>query len=168
METLHKIKIRGAEVGDAESITEIYNDEILHGTATFDTDPKTVNDRIVWLDEHTSPYFVLVAEIDGKVVGFCSLSSYRPRKAFDITAELSLYIAKAYRGLGIGTKLMQATLTRAKQEGKLYSILSLITSTNTVSVALHNRFGFTLCGTIPNVGYKFSTYLSLSYYQYIL
>lgn len=159
--------IRKAELNDIPALQEIYNDAILHTTATFDTEIKDEADRKAWYEEHTGRYVVFVYEKDGVVAGYTSLSRYRDRKAFDHAVEISIYIHKDYRGRGIGRKLMGEALKYAKDCQEIGTVISLITSENEISIRLHESFGFSYCGQIQNAGIKFGKMLSLNAYQII-
>lgn len=94
--------IRKAELKDIPAVMDIYNDAILHTTATFDTEIKDYEDRLAWFQAHTGQYVIFVYEEAGTVAGYASLSRYRERKAFDPAVEISIYIHAGYRGRGIG------------------------------------------------------------------
>ena len=90
-------EIRKAVPLDVPAITEIYNEAILTTTATFDIKPKTVASQRNWFKDHGKRNPVLVAVVDGKVVGWVSLSEYSARCAYADTVELSLYIKEEFR-----------------------------------------------------------------------
>lgn len=159
--------IRRAEMKDISALMEIYNDAILHTTATFDTVEKNYEERVAWFDEHTGKYVIFVYEEADAILGYASLSRYRERKAFDPTVEISIYIHEKYRGRGIGRKLMAETLEYAKQQEEIHVVISLITSENQASIHMHEAFGFSYCGQIKNAGVKFGKNLSLNAYQII-
>src|SRR5436190_8054769 len=100
-----RILIRRAELADLESITAIYNEAILTTTATFDTEPKTASERLPWFQSHGERHPILVAESEGGVVGWASLSPWSERPAYDDTAETSFYVRAGRRGQGIGRAL---------------------------------------------------------------
>jgi phosphinothricin acetyltransferase len=77
----HYLTIRLAQASDAAAIAEIYNEAILTTTATFDTEPKTVEEREQWLQSHDERHPVLVAEVDGRVLGWASLTIWSDRPA---------------------------------------------------------------------------------------
>lgn len=159
--------IRRAEIKDIPVLMEIYNDAILHTTATFDTETKDYENRLAWFHEHTGRYVIYVYEEAGAVMGYASLSRYRDRKAFDPAVEISIYIHGEYRGRGIGRKLMEQTLNYAKECEEIGTVISLITGENEVSIHLHEKFGFSYCGQIRNAGVKFGKSLNLNAYQII-
>lgn len=159
--------IRRAENADIPALMEIYNDAVLHTTATFDTEIKDIENRRAWFAEHTGRHIIYVYEEDGCVAGYASLSRYRDRKAFDGAVEISIYIHKDHRGRGIGHSLMQETLAYAKQCTDIETVISLITSENAASIHLHEKFGFVYCGQIRHAGVKFGKTLNLNAYQII-
>ncbi len=160
--------IRKAKPEDLEQLKNIYNDAILHTVATFDTEVKDDRNRLRWFQEHeVSPYVIFVEEQDEKICGYCSLSQYRDRKAFDRTVEISLYIDAAYRGQGIGKSLMEHTLEFAAKHPDITTVISLVTGENATSIHLHDVFGFEYCGQLKKVGYKFGKWLDLNAYQII-
>lgn len=159
--------IRRAERKDIPALMEIYNEAILHTTATFDTETKDEKDRTEWFLEHTGRYVIFVYEEAGAVMGYASLSRYRDRKAFEPAVEISIYIHEKYRGRGIGGRLMEETLKYAKGCREIGTVISLITSDNEVSIHLHEKFGFSYCGQIRSAGVKFGKNLSLNAYQII-
>ena len=84
---------------DAEAIRAIYNHEVQHSTATFDLVPRSLEDQRSWLASRSGAFSVLVAEWDGEVVGFASLSPYKERAAYRTTVEDSVYVRRDRHGL---------------------------------------------------------------------
>lgn len=160
--------IRLAREEDIPALTEIYNYEILNGVATFDVEKKTYEDRLSWFKAHGGKYRLIVSEENGVVEGYASLSPYHPRKAFECTAEISVYIGKEYRGRGIGKALAKEIMFAAEKEKNFVSIVSQIESSNAVSKRLHEELGFEYVGTLKDAGIKFGKRLSLDIYQYML
>lgn len=158
--------IRIAEKRDLGALLAIYNYEVEHGVSTFDLNPKSMEEWEKWFAAHPGgEHPLLVAEEDGRAVGYASLSSYREKEAYRTTAELSLYVDKDYRRRGIATALMEAILTLARENETLHTVVSVITAENGNSIALHERFGFSPCGVIHDVGIKFGRYLSIANFE---
>lgn len=157
--------IRTAVPQDIPALMDIYNEAILHTTATFDTEVKDMENRKAWFAEHNGRYVIYVDVEDGKVAGYASLSRYRDRKAFDPAVEISIYVHKDYRGRGIGRSLMENVLAYAAECDEIDTVISLITSENAASIHLHEVYGFEYCGQIKNAGTKFGRKLSLNAYQ---
>src|SRR5512136_2869705 len=99
------ITIRQATLSDLKSITDIYNEAVLNTVATFDTNPKTLDEQKLWFEKHGTKYPVLVAVEAKAIIGWASLSAWSDRCAYADTAEISLYISVDYRGKGVGRKL---------------------------------------------------------------
>ncbi len=164
---MEEIVIRSAIEADVPVITEIYNHEILHGTATFDIEPKTLGDRLQWLRETQHPHCVVVAEESGSVAGWGCLRPFRAKAAYRFTAENSVYIHQDRRGQGIGTLILERLVEEARANG-FHSIMAGIAEGNEPSVRLHRRFGFTDVGTEREVGYKFERWLDVTWMQLLL
>lgn len=145
------VRLRFAEQGDLQAIVEIYNQAIANKT-TADMFPLKVSDRQQWLnDHHPDSHPVYVAELDNKVVGWCSLSPYRPgRAAFRFTAEISYYVDYNFHGHKIG----QALITHAIKDCKrlqLKNLFALILANNEKSVRFIAHHGFQKWGLMPNI-----------------
>ena len=97
-------------------------------------------------------------------MGYATLSPYRPKEAYASTAELSLYIAPACRGRGVATALMQAILQAARECPELHMVVSVITGGNAASIHLHEKFDFTHCGTLREVGFKHCAYRDVDHF----
>lgn len=158
--------IRPAEQKDAQDLREIYNYEVTHGTATFDVQEKTLEDRQRWIAVHNvDNHPLLVAEIDGRAAAYASLSSFRDWEAYASTVELSVYVHPAYRRRGLARALMDALLTMAREDPRTHVVVSVITGGNEASLALHRAFGFTHSGTLHEVGQKYGRYLDVEYLE---
>lgn len=157
--------IRVAERRDIPAITEIYNEQVRNGTATFDLEECSIENRTAWFEAHTGRYVLLVDEREGGIAGYASLSRYRMKPAYDPTAELSVYVAPAFRGQGVGRGLMEALLARARADEDMHSVVSVITEGNTASCRLHESLGFTHCGTVREAGRKFGRWIGIETYQ---
>lgn len=157
---------RTAGPADMEQLVRIYNYEVLHGTATFDLNPKTIEERMEWFHAHNvNNHPLIVAELDGKAVGYASLSEYREKEAYAATVELSVYVDPDYRRRGIARRLIGDILDEAKRRSDIHTVISVITGGNDASIALHEEFGFQYCGTIREVGEKFGQLLDIVNYQ---
>lgn len=161
--------IRKAQPEDMERLLDIYNYEVLNGTATFDLHPKSMEERMEWFREHNvGNHPLIVAEIDGKAAGYASLSPYREKEAYAATVELSVYVDPDYRRRGIARELTAAILLEARKREDIHTVISVITGGNEASISLHREFGFEECGTIREVGRKFGTWLDIVNYQLII
>lgn len=151
---------------DIPALLDIYNYEVENGVATLDINKKTLSDWEKWYENHNiSNHPLIVCEIDGEVAGYATLSSYREKEAYKSTVELSVYVSPFNRKTGVGTALMDAIITMAKEDESIHTVVSVITAGNEASCRLHEKFGFTFCGTIKEVGEKFGKYVDIENYS---
>lgn len=146
------VKIRIAVENDLPAITEIYNHAVALGSATADLTPVSVENRRAWLETHDPErYPVFVAEEEGLIKGWCSLSAYRPgRMAVRHTAEISYYIHQDFRGLGIGSRLICDAIDRCPALG-IRVLFAILLDVNAESVRILEKFGFEQWGHLPGV-----------------
>ncbi len=158
--------IRKAQEKDFPFLLAIYNYEVLNGTASFDLEPKTSDEWMEWFHMHNvDNHPLLTAEVDGCVAGYACLSAYRPRKAYDATVELSVYVDPRYRRQGVASGLMTEILALARAREDIHSVISVITGNNEASLKLHEHFDFEYCGTLKEVGEKFGCLLDVVHMQ---
>jgi phosphinothricin acetyltransferase len=163
-----KVIVRAATEADLAGILEIYNDAVLMTTATADYEPQSMTARAEWLaTRQRLGLAVLVAEEDGRILGWSSLSPYQPRYGYRFTAEDSVYIAANARGRGIGKALLTALIIEARNAG-LHSLIAKIDCQNEVSIRLHSGCGFEQVGLLKQVVFKFDRWLDIAYLQLIL
>lgn len=163
------IQIRPATRQDCAGILEIYNEAVLNTTASYDYEPRSLEHRVGWFDDHQQtglPIFVAVHP-SGRIVGWSALNRYHDRKGYRFTSENSVYIAADCRGRGIGQLLLAPLIESAKKLG-LHAIIAVIDSENEASVRLHARFGFETVGRFKEVGYKFNRWLDVIYMELLL
>ncbi len=157
--------IRKAEQKDLKELLDIYNYEVVNGVATLDLNPRSLEEWQFWFDHHNMENHPLYVAVEGgRVAGYSSLSSYREKEAFRSTVELSIYVEKDFRSRGIATELMAFVLDLARADERTHSVVSVVTAGNEASCKLHEKFGFTYCGTIPEVGMKFGVYRDIVNY----
>lgn len=156
--------IRKATEHDLPAVKEIYNYAVLNTTATYDINPRDDKYFANMLSEHTGKYLLAVYEDNGDIIGYVALSQFSRRDAYDITAELSVYVKADCQNRHIGTQLMEYALSYAQTENRFLTIVSLITSDNEHSIYLHKKFGFEFGGKIKNAGFKFNRMLGVDIY----
>ena len=144
--------IRTAQIDDLPMIVDIYNQSIPSKRSTGDTQSVSVEDRLAWFREHRpDEHPIFVAEADGHVAGWCSLSPYRPgRAALRFTAEISYYIASAHHRQGIGTVLAEYALAACPALG-IKHVFAIVLEGNQGSVRLLQKMGFEQWGYLPRV-----------------
>jgi L-amino acid N-acyltransferase YncA len=161
---ISRVEVRRAGEPDLPSITEIYNDAIMSTTGTFDTEPRTLADRSEWFQAHDVRHPILVAVSDARVVGWAALSPWSERKAYDETAEISVYVAESFRGRGIGQGLVKA-LVEVAQIGGYHTLLARVAGGNAASLRMHAAAGFAEIGVMREVGVKFGRRLDVHLLQ---
>ena len=159
--------IRLATRADLGAINAIYNHYVTCSTCTYQTEPATDAERAAWFEAHGPKHPVTVAELDGEVVGWASLSRFHPRAAYGRTVENSVYVRHDRHRRGIGSTLLADSIERAAALGH-HTIMAIIDQSQQASVDLHKRFGFTHAGHLREVGYKFDRWLDVVYLQRML
>jgi len=159
--------VRRAVESDSEAIRLIYNTEVLTSTATLDLVPRSPSDQAAWMSGHSGVYPVVVADTDGVVAGFSSLSAYRPRPGYATAVEDSVYVAEGYRGQGVGRLLLNGAVEAARDHG-FHSVIGRIVTEQTASIALHKACGFEIIGIEREVGRKFGRWLDVALAQRML
>src|SRR5947207_7256403 len=161
------IPIRLAARADLSAINAIYNYYVLHSTCTYQTEPSTEAERLAWFEAHGPAHPVTVAERNGEVIAWASLSRFHPRAAYGQTVENSVYVRPDLHGQGLGKALLLDAIARAKQLGH-HTIIAGISADQTPSVALHKSAGFVEVARLREVGYKFDRWLDVIYMQLML
>ncbi|MEM8826640.1 MAG: N-acetyltransferase family protein [Pseudomonadota bacterium] len=162
--------IRPAIDRDLPEILEIVNDAILNSTAWYDERPRNLEEQRAWLHEKRAdgwPVFTAVDDEDDSVLGFATFGTFRARPAYRHTAEHSVYVGRHARGKGAGRLLTEALIDEATRRG-LHVLIGGVDSANEGSIAFHETMGFTEVGRLPQIGYKFDTWLTLVFMQRIL
>ncbi|HEX4867689.1 MAG TPA: GNAT family N-acetyltransferase [Acidimicrobiales bacterium] len=152
--------LRPATLDDAEAIRSIYNLEVTTSTVTFDLVPRSLEDQRQWQASRSGAHAVLVAEVDGEVAGFGSLSKWRDRPAYSTTVEDSIYIHRSHQGEGLGTALLGELVETATAHG-FHACMARIVGGHEASIALHRRCGFEVVGVEKEVGRKFNRWLDV-------
>jgi L-amino acid N-acyltransferase YncA len=152
---MSSVTVRDAADADPPAIQAIYAHHVLHGLASFEEEPPSVEEirsRRANVLKLGLPY--LAAELDGDVVGYSYASSYRPRAAYRFTVENSVYVRDGLAGHGVGKALLVELIARC-ETGPWRQMLAVIGNReNDASIALHRRCGFRMIGTLEAVGYK--------------
>jgi L-amino acid N-acyltransferase YncA len=159
------VSIRSATPDDAPAIAAIYAHHVLHGTATFDTEPPTAEfwaDKIAAIAARGWPF--VVAQDSDVIVGYAYATQFRDRAAYARTCENSIYVHPDRAGRGIGSALIGALLDAARASG-FSEMIAVIGGGEPASVALHTRAGFRLAGRMERVGEKFGRLLDTVYMQ---
>jgi phosphinothricin acetyltransferase len=145
----------------AEGTRSIYNRAVETSTVTFEMTPRSLTDQLAWVEEHAGAHPAVVAIEDaGQVIGFGSLSPYRPRAAYSTTVEDSVYVHEGFQRRGVGRAVLEELLVLAAAHG-FHSVIGRVVDGNEGSVALHLACGFEVIGTEREVGRKFGRWLDV-------
>ncbi len=161
------LKIRLATVGDLPAINDIYNYYVLNSTCTYQEVPESLEARTVWFAAHDANHPITVAEADGSVAGWGSLSKFSPRTAYRRTVDDSVYVRHDMLRRGTGRALLADLIERAKGLG-YHTIIASISADQKPSIALHEKFGFVQAAHLREVGVKFGRLLDVVYLQLML
>jgi phosphinothricin acetyltransferase len=160
------MRIEDASERDIPQIVAIYNDVIANSTAVFSEQPVTVEERLDWLrsrlrDSHP----VIVARDDeGVVMGFASYAGFRPWSGYRSSVEHSVHVAAGHRRRGVGRRLVEELLERARRDGK-HVMIAGIDCENHASIRLHEQLGFREVGRLPEIARKFDRWVDLALLQ---
>lgn len=162
------VTVREARDQDVEAMCAIYNHYVLNSTVTFDTVEQTHEERRSWLQQHQDDRLpVLVAECDGKVIGWASLSKYHSRCGYRGTVEFSVYVDHTAHSRGVGKRLMQHLLAIAEARG-YHCVIGMICTENANSLKMSRSLGFETVGELKEVGRKFDRWLNVTFVQKLL
>ncbi|MFN8194179.1 MAG: N-acetyltransferase family protein [Nocardioidaceae bacterium] len=157
------VTIRPATESDLHAVADIYAREVRTGIATFDLEPPPLSYWRARLDSDEPGDHLLVAEGDA-VLGYAYSSAYRPRPAYHLTRETSIYLAEPARGRGVGRRLYDDLLTRLEADG-MHCAVALVALPNPASEALHRTTGFRHLGTMTEVGRKFDRWVDTAWFE---
>jgi phosphinothricin acetyltransferase len=146
------MKLRIASPEDLKAMVDIYNQAISAGQKTADITPVTSADRKQWFDEHTpDKYPILVAEKGESIVGYLTISAYRPgRAALRHTAEVSYFIHFEHHRQGIASRLLQHAIDMCPSL-QIKTLFAILIDSNTASIRQLEKHGFVKWGHMPRV-----------------
>jgi phosphinothricin acetyltransferase len=156
------MQVEDAAEDDIPQIVAIYNDVIATSTAVFSEQPVTAGERLAWLisRRRESHPVVVARESDGTVAGFASYGSFRPWPGYRSSVEHSVHVGAAHRRRGIGRRLVEELLERARRDGK-HAMVAGIDGENHASLRLHEGLGFREVGRLPEIARKFDRWVDL-------
>jgi phosphinothricin acetyltransferase len=143
--------VRAATAADAAAICVIYNQGIEDRLATLETELRAPAERADWLGARGPRHPVIVAETAGQVIGWASLNRFNPRPAYDHVADISVYVERAWRGRGVGRRLIEALVTLGREHAYHKLVLAAFPF-NAAGMALYERAGFRVVGVYREQG----------------
>jgi phosphinothricin acetyltransferase len=145
------LTLRPARAGDAEAVCAIYNQGIEDRVATLEIELRTPEERREWMAARGPRHPVIVAESEGVLIGWGSLNVFNARPAYKHVADFSVYVERAWRGKGVGHRLLERLIEIAREIGYHKMVLSTF-PTNAGGVRLYERLGFSRVGVYREQG----------------
>jgi phosphinothricin acetyltransferase len=158
--------VRPGEERDLVALTTLYNHSVTTSHVTFDDVPFSVDERRAWFSHYrrTGPHRLVVAEDEGRVVGYATSSPFRPKPGYRTSVETTVYVAEEAGGRGIGKALYTRLFAELEAE-ELHRAYAGLAVPNLPSRALHLRLGFTPIGVYREVGTKFGRYVDVEWFE---
>ena len=158
------ITLRKATPEDGSALASIYKYYVEETSVTFEYIAPSAEEFSQRIAHKTEKYPFLVAEEDGKPIGYAYASEYRERAAYSWDVETSVYVDTKHQGQGIGKRLYSALEEILKLQG-VVNLYACITYPNTYSVAMHEAFGFDYIGRFHSAGFKFGIWRDVSWFE---
>jgi len=157
--------IRTARIEELPAVVEIYNQSIPSQCCTADMEEVRIEDRLVWFHEHNpEKHPILIANVNGNIAGWCSLSAYRPgRTALRFTAEISYYISRPYQRQGVATALIRHAIAACPRL-RIKNLFAIVLEANEASRRLLEKMGFEQWAFLPRVADLDGTEMGQVYY----
>lgn len=160
--------LRPANEADCAAMAAIYAPYVNETDVSWEYEAPDAAEMQTRLREHVAAgYPWLVAEEEGRVIGYAYAGRFAARRGYDWDAELTVYLDRAERGRGAGSALYAALLSCLRRQG-VVNAYALVTSPNEASDAFHTALGFTRAALLPACGYKCGHWVGLSYYHVAL
>ena len=156
--------IRRATLADATACLEVYAPYVRDTTATFEAEVPSVDEFTRRVARALARYDWLVAELDGRVVGYAYAGPVKERAAYRWSSEVSVYVAAGAHGHGLGRRLYRELFDRLEASG-IRRLLAVVTLPNDASVALHRKMGFREAGRLERIGFKHGRWLDVAWLQ---
>ena len=166
--------VRKAKMEDAESLLEVYRPYVQNTAISFEYEVPTLEEFEGRIKKITEKYPYLVAEVDGKVVGYAYASTFKERAAYDWCVETSIYLSKEYNGMGIGRR-MYHELEEELRKRNILNANACITYADVedefhtnASVYFHEKMGYKMVGRFHQCGYKFGKWYDMIWMEKML
>lgn len=164
---MHGANIRSVRLEDAVQICEIYNNYVVNTSISFEEEPIENEEMARRIEAITLHYPWIVYESEGAILGYAYAGRWKDRSAYRFVAETTIYVSVDHHGEGIGSKLMEALLSRLEPP-RFHALMAVIALPNEKSVAIHEKFGFKKAAHFSEVGYKHGRWIDVGYWEKML
>ncbi|PRC92956.1 arsinothricin resistance N-acetyltransferase ArsN1 family B [Solimicrobium silvestre] len=161
------ILVRSVTIADAGALCVIYNHYVLHSTISFEEEPISEDEMAQRIVGVTVSFPWLVAELNGRILGYAYASKWRVRHAYRFAVESSIYLGSDVAAKGIGS-LLYLELINALKEQNVHTVIAGIALPNLASISLHKKFGFEPVAQFKEVGFKKNAWIDVMYWQLLL
>jgi L-amino acid N-acyltransferase YncA len=158
------IKFKEMEEQDLPVVKKIYDWYIENSTATFHTEPVRIDELKEFLYIGHRLYNSYLISTGDEIAGYCFLTNYKKRQAYDRTAEVTIYLKPEFCNKGIGKIALEQMEIKAAENG-IRNLIGIITGDNEGSIALFEKSGYLKCAHFKNVGEKFNKVLDVVAFQ---
>lgn len=158
------MNIRSVKLEDATQISEIYNFYITNTHQTFETEPLSAAEMTARIEEYSRDHPYVVAEEDGVVFGYAYASQFKLRRAYEFSAEVSIYVRNDTKQRGIGSQLY-GRLFEHLRESDVHTIVAGISLPNDASIRFHEKHGFEKIAHFREIGYKLGRWVDVGFWQ---
>lgn len=161
------LQLRPGDSADLNRLVDIYNHYVTETHITFDTETFAVGARTQWFTQftETGPYRLLVAQLDGDVIGYAASTPFKPRAGYRTSVDTSIYLDHENTGRGYGMQLYSRLLDELIAEESVHRAYGGVALPNPGSVALHQKLGFVRVASYHEVGYKFGKYWDVDWFE---
>ena len=152
------------------ALRDIINYYITESVVTFEMVEMSLENRKTWFTQFTEDgrYQLLVAELDGEVVGYAASLRFHLRPAYAPSVMTSIYLHPNHTGKGIGKKVYSALMDELEKVDEVHRAYGLVVLPNPGSEKLHENLGFQIAGLLHEGGYKFGKYHDVRMYEHRL
>jgi phosphinothricin acetyltransferase len=154
-------------VQDLGALRDIYAHYVKTSTATFHMQEPSLDLMSALLIPSSPRYYSCLARLDGDIVGYGILGRYKPREAYDQSAEITVYLKEGMTGRGLGKAFVRHLEGIAKERG-FHALLAGICGENLASIGLFQSMGFEKCAHYHEVGQKFGRWLDVVFFEKLL
>lgn len=159
-----QITFRPIKLSDAEAVLEIYRPYVERTNITFEYTAPKITDWTQRIIDYRNLFPWLVAEFEGKIIGYAYAAKHRDRIAYSWCCESSVYMFEEFQGKGVAKALYEKLFEILKLQGYI-NVYAILTSPNAKSEKFHESFGFTDVGRFYKAGYKFDQWHNTRWMQ---